>query len=60
MTYVEWVEKPEHTTHATVSKPSEDPEALTKQSAGERQENEYSPDEQMTNIRLAGARRRRI
>lgn len=59
MTYVYWDEKPEHTTPtATVSKPPEDPKALAKQLAGTGQEIEYTPEEHITNIRLAGARRR--
>jgi hypothetical protein len=43
---------------ATVSKPADDPKALAKEFAGKCQENEYTPDEHITNIRLAGARRR--
>jgi hypothetical protein len=59
MTYIVWHEKPERTTAAAaVSKPPDDPKALAKQFAGKSQENEYAPDEHMTNIRLAGARRR--
>ena len=61
MTYVIWYEKPEPTTPtATVSKPPDDPKALAKQSAGKSRENEYTPDEHMTNIRLSGAKRRRV
>jgi hypothetical protein len=58
MPYVYWHEKPERTTSiATVSKPPDDPKALAKQFAGKSTENEYTPDEHMTNIRLAGAKR---
>jgi hypothetical protein len=58
MTYVDWHEKPERTTPtATVSKPPDDPKALAKQLAGKSQENEYTPEEYLTAIRLAGARR---
>jgi hypothetical protein len=62
MTYVEWHEKPEHTTHATVSKPLGNAKALAKQAlekqSAEAQEIEYAPDEHLTNIRITGARRR--
>jgi hypothetical protein len=55
MTYVVWHEQPEHATPtATVVKPPDDPKALAKQFAGKSQENEYPPDEHVTNIRLAG------
>ena len=58
MTYVVWPERPERTTPtATVSKPPDDPKALAKQLAGKSQENEYTPEEHLTAIRLAGARR---
>jgi hypothetical protein len=58
MTYVVWHEKPERTTRAaTVSKPPDDPKALAKEAAGKSQEIEYTPDEHLTGIRLAGARR---
>jgi hypothetical protein len=61
MTYIVWHDKPERTTPtARVSQPSDDPKALAKQFAGKSQENEYTPDEHITNIRLAGAKRRRV
>jgi hypothetical protein len=61
MTYVCWHEKPARTTPtATVVKPSDDPKALAKQFAGKSQENGYTPDEHVTNIRLAGDKRRRV
>jgi hypothetical protein len=61
MTYVYCHEEPERATPtATVSKPADDPKALAKQFAGKSQENEYTPDEHITNIRLAGAKRRRV
>ncbi len=57
MTYVVWHGKPEHTTPATtVVKPPDDPKALAKQCAG-KSEIEYTADEHLTAIRLAGARR---
>jgi hypothetical protein len=56
VTYVEWVERPEHVTHAAVSKP-DDLKALAKQATAESREIEYSPDEHTTNIRIAGGRR---
>jgi hypothetical protein len=56
MTYVYWHEKPEPTTRATVSNPP-DAKALARQFAGKSQEIEYTPDEHLTAIRLAGARR---
>jgi hypothetical protein len=60
MTYVVWHEKPERTTPAaTVFKPPDDPKGLAKQFAGTCQEIEYTPDEHVTNIRLACAKRRR-
>jgi hypothetical protein len=58
MTYAYWHEKPEHTTRATVSRP-DDLKALAKEFAGKCQENEYTADEHVTNIRLAGDKRRR-
>jgi hypothetical protein len=57
VTYVEWHERPKRTTYATVSKP-DDLKARAKQFA-DGQEIEYPPDEHMTNVRVAGARRRR-
>jgi hypothetical protein len=61
VTYVVWHEKPEHTRNATVSKP-DDLKALANQAQwlAEAQEIEYPPDERMTNIRIAGARRDRF
>jgi hypothetical protein len=59
MTYVEWHERPEHVTHATVSRP-DDLKALAKpalEKQAESQEIEYPPDEHITNIRVAGVRR---
>ena len=48
--------RPERPPAAAVSNPP-DPKALAKQFAGKSEENEYTPDEHVTNIRLAGAKR---
>jgi hypothetical protein len=60
MTYVEWHERAEHVTHATVSKP-DDLKARARQARekqfSESEEIEYSADEHTTNIRIAGVRR---
>jgi hypothetical protein len=61
VTYVYWHEKPKRATQtATVSGSPDNPESLADEVAGASQENEYTADEHMTNIRLAGARRRRV
>jgi hypothetical protein len=57
--YVDWPdERPEHVTHATVSK-SDDLKTLAKQCAGQRREVEYTDDELLANARVYGARRHR-
>lgn len=60
MTYVYWHEPERTPPAATVSKP-DDRKALARQARekqfAESQEIEYPPDEQTTNIRVAGVRR---
>jgi hypothetical protein len=62
MTYVYWHEPERSPAAATVSKPV-DLKALAKQTvekqSTEAQEIAYPPDERMTNIRIAGARRQK-